>query len=96
MAAERISLYRRVRAILKRILPSGLYLPYRYFRYWDNRATIHSFLRDTEMTASFFQRFLQVYRSYVISNDVHCPHSQEEVLSFCSAILKVPPLPRGA
>ena len=86
MGAERISLYRRVRAVLKRILPSGLYLPYRYLRYRDDRATIHSFLRDNEMAASFFQRFMLVYRLYVISNDVHCPHSQEEVLSNCRAI----------
>lgn len=95
MEAELISLYRRARAVVKRILPSGLYVPYRYLRYREDRATIHSFLRDTDMAASLFQRFMLVYRLYVISNDVDCPHSQEEALAFRRAILMVPPDTEG-
>ena len=95
MEAERISLFLRVRAIIKRILPNGLYLPYRYLRYRDDRATIHSFLLDSEIAASFLKRLSLVYRLYVISNAIHCAHAQDEILSFCRAILTVPPDAEG-
>ena len=95
MAADRISLYLRVRAIAKRLLPSALYFPYRYIFARADRAAIHSFMLDSEIVASFRKRLGLVYRLYVISYAIHCAHTQEEVLSFCRAILTVPPDAEG-
>ena len=90
VAAKPPSLYRRTRALLKRMLPRALYLPYRYLCSRDDRAAIHEFLSDHSFELGFFRRLSVLHRLYVISHAIHCPHTQRQILSFFRSTLSMP------
>ncbi len=65
-------------------------------KYWDliikvdKLRDVVGFLRDGKMGVSFRTRFGIIKQYYIISANVDCPHTQEEILAYIETILTLP------
>lgn len=80
---------------IKGVLPERALFTYRALR--DVRAfrAILPFLRSSEFTLPFSERIRLVQKFYIISLNIDCPHTQEEMLGYVLTILTTPSTIKG-
>jgi O-methyltransferase len=83
-------MHKRVRILLKRVLPPKLHNTLRALREWRDLLACLSFLRNSGLGISFKERCGIVRRLYAISFNVESPHTQNEILRFIETILMLP------
>lgn len=79
---------------LKKSLPGVIISSYRLIRYDLKQVT--SFLFDINLGGTSIKQRLQIiYRFWLISSKVDCPHTQTQILAFVRAILSIPEEKQG-
>lgn len=81
---------RGIKTKIKKILPKSLLLSYRFLRNPKDATNLTTFLFKSHAHVSLYQRLHIIRQLYIISDAVHCPHTQHEIISFIEAILSIP------
>lgn len=82
-------IFQRIKSIIKRVLPPALLNLYRSYR-WSNTISLLQFLFKHYLGIPFKEKLFIIKQMIIISNNVHCPHTHQEMVSVIESILSIP------
>ena len=80
---------------VKRTLPKPILFLYQILRKREDSRAIFQLFCSREITLPLSERINFVYKFYIISDSIDCPHTQEEIFAYATAILTLPKTIKG-